>query len=773
MVSYQQLLDVDLEPLSEAVTKWGNLPGQFRQIGVNFYNQVEAPLINSDWEGETADAAREKIRKVSTQFDEATGEADDVHNLLQSAHKKFKGLQDKLKGYKKSVDADKNLDIDGTGRVSYKPTNLDELSPQAQGMQAKNYSQVTMDYNRYITEVLDQATKADELLDWALRLDPNGRSKGFTDEGLNSMNAAKAGRELAVKDAQELTKLASIDYRELTPEELKRTNTLLAKHSGDPFFAEKFATDMGAKNTLAFWQRVADERQTGDAKTKTTADLQKNLSLTLATASHSDSAAMEKWKHDAIKLGTQRFEDTNFDVGGRPAKGPYGFQIMSSLMRYGEYDKDFLTQYGKGYGEGKNHVPGLIEFDKKASKNGSLDDFWRGGDDDRYQAMLNLGPGGDNGLDPMAGYMEALGRNPEAAQDLFYQKGFENSHDVKPDPDLQYLLKDREWVNDSIAGDKKAYGYGELGHALEAATLGHPYDQPELGLHKSPESANVMTQAVSMVADNSGLVDAKPGISDSMARMGAGYIDNLNWATANHGDASLGGEDTRNAAFGSLGDSDIKVGNETAKNFLSAVGRDEGSYGILSAAQQEFTTSAIKAHPEPDRVLTTVFGTGAETHGILDEARSDAIMSDADDSKEEKARKLSESGEWQKYTKSTAVNTGASLIQAPFEAARAAPFIAPVIDAGTGALETESGIMIDREIERQQKAFDTKVDSDAHDMQKDFVEKSQRRSVIPLEAYLAAHPEANDTDWYSETNEEIRNGYNRGANDSRLTGSGN
>ncbi|WP_367123974.1 hypothetical protein [Streptomyces phytohabitans] len=771
MVTYQNLLDVDLEPLAEAVTKWRNLPGQFRQIGTNFDTEVRSPLAHSDWEGEAADAAREKIRKVSAQFDEAAGEAADVHTLLQTAHKKFKSLQDKLKGYKKAIDADENLTVDGSGKVTYAPANLSELSPQAQGVQAKNYSQVTLDYNRYIREVLDAATKADELLDWALRVDPDARGKGFSDDGLSSMKAAEAGRELAVKDAKELTRLASIDTRELTPEELKKSNSLLSRHSGDPFFAERFATSLGAKETLSFWQRVADEQQTGDDKTKTTAALQKNLGLTLATASHSDSAAMEKWKHDAIRLGSQRFDDTNHSVAGPPGKGPYGFQIMSSLMRYGQYDKDFLTDYGKGFGEGKNHVPGLVEFDRAAAKDGSLEDFWRGGDEDRYQAMLNLGPGGDHGLDPMAGYMEALGRNPEAARELFNQDGYTTSHDMKPNADLTYLLKDREWPNDSLADDPDAYGYGELGHALQAATLGHPYDQPELGLHRTPEGANVMTQVVATVDDNSGLVADKPGLSSSLARMGAGYIDNLDWAVSNNGDMRSGAAD-RDSAFGPVQESGISVGNQTAKNFLATVAREAGGYEILSAAQHEFTTSAMKAHPECDHILSDIFVTSAETQGTLDNARSAAIMDSAEETKGEHARKLTEAAEWQKYEKSQGISSVSSLLQMPFEAARAAPFLAPLIDAGTGAIDTETGLSIDREMERQQEEVDQRIDNQTLDHRRDFMNTGKRHSAMAFDTYAVVNPEVQDSAWYRETRTNIANGYDRGFNDSQATGSG-
>ncbi|MFD0446653.1 hypothetical protein ACFQ10_36610 [Streptomyces indonesiensis] len=147
-------------------------------------------------------------------------------------------------------------------------------------------------------------------------------------------------------------------------------------------------------------------------------------------------------------------------------------------------------------------------------------------------------------------------------------------------------------------------------------------------------------------------------------------------------------------------------------------------------------------------------------------------MSDANDSKEEKARKLSEAGEWQKYRTSTGISTVTSLVTVPFEAAKATPFVTPFVDAATGAIDTQAGINIDREIEKQQKEFDAKVDADAHNMQKKFVEASQRRSVNPLDAYIAAHPELDDSAWYNQASERVKAGYIRGVGDAQLTGSG-
>lgn len=92
------------------------------------------------------------------------------------------------------------------------------------------------------------------------------------------------------------------------------------------------------------------------------------------------------------------------------------------------------------------------------------------------------------------------------------------------------------------------YGYDELGHALEAAALGIPYDQPELGVKRDDATANIMSQVIAVVAEDSEYVSDRPGVGDSLAKMGAGYIDDLNWAVSDFGGAGYN-TSTRDAAF--------------------------------------------------------------------------------------------------------------------------------------------------------------------------------------------------------------------------------
>lgn len=267
MVSYHDLLKVNLQPLSDAVDKWRNLPDHFTQVSTNFAKQVTSPITNSDWEGKAAEAAADKIKAVAKQMEQAALEAKDVHGLLSDAHTKFKDAKKKLKDYKDDIEADKNLAIDEQGRVSYKPTNLDDISEQAETLQAKRYSETVASYNDRILQVLSDATAADEILQWALTQDFNGRGKGFTGDSFNSIKGAEKGREQAYKDLKTVTELAKLKG-ELSTADLQKANSILSRHEGDPLFSEKFATQLGAKGTLQFWEHAADTTQTGGERTR-------------------------------------------------------------------------------------------------------------------------------------------------------------------------------------------------------------------------------------------------------------------------------------------------------------------------------------------------------------------------------------------------------------------------------------------------------------------------------------------------------------------------
>ena len=427
-LNYAALRNAKLTPLSEAVSKWRNLPGKFDTIARLFGSTVTKGLQDSDWTGETAEAAFAKFDQVEREMQAASDEAQDIYSLLNSAFENFQSAQNNLKSVEKYVTEDENLKINEEGKVycDPPPAKID----QSAALQ-KAYLDTVRSCNEKIQSALTDAENADTVLHWALMRDVNGRRRGFNPDVSTSIKGASKDRRQAAEDAREFVKLAGLGDK-LTDAQLAKMNKGFAKYEGDPYFNEKFATGLGPENALKFWSAVADPNKGGYSRVpyehskerlKQLASLQDNLGRSLGSATRSDSAAMRSWEKEMINLGSSRIDTAD-------AGGPYGFQVMSNLMREGEYDAKFLKDYGKA----------LIEDDKRFSE----EPF------DPYQhwtlnseSDLNFGAKDDRGQDPITGFMQALGHNPNASTDFF---SFNENFD--------YLTADRSWPSDSTgSGD--------------------------------------------------------------------------------------------------------------------------------------------------------------------------------------------------------------------------------------------------------------------------------------------------------------------------------
>jgi hypothetical protein len=746
MLDYKTLIDADLAPLSEAVAKWAKLPEEFRKVGKLYDTTVEKGLAESDWKGEAAEAAMDNVSLVGKQIRAATDEAADVHRLLSDAYDVFSQAQSKLKTIRSDVEKDKYLSIKPDGEVWFDPP-ADTPNENLAAMN-KGYQESIQAYRTSIRNQVTAAEEADAILYWALDQDYNGHNKGFDSNTYDSLKGAKAGKEQADRDRDSLIELAGLK-RPYTLDEVKQINSLLSKHEGDPYFAERFATGLGPKKTLEFWTRIADRTQYGDDMTKESAKIQKSLGFTLATASNVASPAMESWKKDMIALGGTRVEMVDMNMGTM-TKGPYGYQVMSSLMRNGDYQKDFLNDYGKS----------LFAFEK-SHKDMDPKELWQ---PDGYETYLNFGAGTDHGLDPVAGYMEALGHNPDAAKEFFSSKDWDASgKELKSmDPELKYLLEDRKWP-DMPNNTKGSEDFDELGHAIEAATLGVPYDQPELGLRRDDTTANVTEQVMKYVGDHPKFLDDHKGMGDSLAKMGAGYIDDLNWASSNFGNAYTG-QDLRDSAFGHKGPGHIDLLDTTAASFLAVAGGDEDGYKILSMAQQEYTASGLRAHPEPNGEVSQIIETGAKMQGMFDQARSNDIHAHYGEATKEAERKLAEAAEWKKFGVGAAVAVGVGAVALPFAGAVAggaavAAFAVPqVAGAVAGGAMTQFGIDLNREMEKNGPDFSQKEHMDL----KTFTTLGAARAVTPMDAYIAAN-NLEGTEWARKTHSGVEGKYNDGS----------
>ncbi|MEU8824841.1 hypothetical protein [Streptomyces sp. NPDC048636] len=630
-LTYTAVREANLEPLREAVTKWQALPGKIDTVTDTFTRSVSSPLETSGWFGETAEAAFTRFRSVRHQMTEASGQAKKIGTVMSEALKAFESAKKALQGVETAVSTPPE---GGDGKVYLKVNKKDGVvyldpPPEVEniaGLQ-KAYHESIVYYNNKIREAIRSASDADHDLQTALQIDPPG--KGFNDDIAAHLKDVDAETK---KDVDRLMDLASKGDFKKNPKALAEFNGLLAKNARNSDFAEQFATNKGAKWIMDFWYNAAkpdyEDGLTGktkerpDAVTKQLAALQDNLGITLGLASHSDSPEMTKWKKDVIDLGYQRMPGGHQTYYADP---PYGFQVMSNLMRTGKWDRQFLNEYGDT----------LVEVDKKPF------DAPGGREDEQTHRkwlayglhppdFLNFGGKNDKGEDPFTGYFEALGHNGDASMDFFKDK----EH-------FDYVLRERTWLPDSGGadlGDQVPSGPRvALGHALGSATTGHDWDAPaNLPAEHTKDQADLMSKLIKGMGtvEEGGKADIPLalGMQQGLGNAAAEYVpDFFRAMTDGEGDDKL---------FPMSG-AQADLEHRDVTKFLVQLGQDPDANAAITAGQKLYTAQVLDHHlggdvPADQRyhapardIVHEVLKTSGETAGTLATGAQEGIIGPA------------------------------------------------------------------------------------------------------------------------------------------------
>ncbi|MCP3822477.1 hypothetical protein NLX86_31645 [Streptomyces sp. A3M-1-3] len=732
MLTFDQVLHVRLGSLKEAVTDWGETYDRLAKLEEKAENGLRAKADKADWQGENAGVTRPFVKKTAKEFGDAAKVADSIQKVLRDALSEFKSAKESLEVLVQEAPG-RGIRIDANGVVSYL-VHPDRRSKDYDGPKPE---QADFDAMRSaIKSAIDKANDADDVANRALRSVVGTDENNFSGTEYNSLkDAAKAQDAEDAKDAAKIVKKGD----DATPAEIDRLNKYFKDNKDDPYFAEQFALAVGPKGSLEYWADMGDPRdgsRLGIDHKDRLSELQKNWSLTLASATHSTSPEMDQWKTDLIKAG-----DDPIRTRGT---SPYGFQVMSNLMRVGDYDDKFLRNYGNA----------LVVTEQKITHNGSHAPgrAWF----QSQQNHLNW-QGGGLGQDPMVGYMEALGHNPKASTEFFNSDidlTPENDKDDKKLNVFDYFSKDRDWpeeLNDKGVMSKEP-GYNALGHALESATTGHAYDaSPGLKDVRTAGNAEVMQKVVEYYGSDPKHMHEQPGIDDSLGKMGAAYIDELDRSLEQDSDTIM--EEKRNSPFGyNNNDGTSKLGDKfdtellwnrgDAVNFMGIVSQSDTGHGQLSAAQMLYTTSVLDdVGPKPgsdlrdDRNLTdarTTLRIGAEAQGIMDQSRMAQIDADYEKDSEEHKKAVGKTTEWVKFGTGVVVTGGVAALTG----GAGAVLVPLAAETAGGAVVTFLGMEADDIAEKYEKDELLKKKSD--ELSDEALAMGKENALLPGKAYANA-----------------------------------
>ncbi|MDQ0958785.1 hypothetical protein QFZ66_002663 [Streptomyces sp. B4I13] len=701
----------DLSKLGEAVTDWQQMTKKLADLQKDAETNLKAKADAARWAGVNATVSREFITKTAAEFADAHTQADSIAKILSDTHGELISFRTQLTAAI-TRGAQQHLSVIDTGEGTFTVTGntRPDWASDPSGKSGATDQKVVDALRDEIQGILTKATQSDNSAATVLRLLVDQAKYGFTDASYADRDSAAK----AVAAAEKLAKMAK-NPADMSLDDIKSFNRTMDTYNGDPLFAEQFATRLGPKGTLQFWTEMTSAHAGArGSELDTMKSLQNNLSLTLASASFSDSEAMQDWKKGVIAE-----RNTNFRAADSFSPiGALGSQVISSLMREGQYDTEFLDDYRKK----------VFKADKGPGES-NTDALWVKG----YDA-LDLVFGDGNGRDPLEGLFEGLSHNPEAATHAFESKS-----------DLDHML------GTTVYTDR-----GEsLGHALEAAVTGvaagdttspappHSAAQVEI-------MANIMN-AVAQPDDGARLVTK--GLGDSFGNMAASYMPEIS--------QKLGAES--GAVFLSNSENPAELGEvRDVVRFLSAVSADPAGRAGIIYGESIYTGNLLEAHlSNPSlfdgprsQVLEDIGRNAGLIEGIVGHSAADTEVSGATKGEKEYNDALKAKGDFAK----TWVSIGLANISVPVAYGGAA-----MGAVGGGMLGAVAGSAVDRLLEGQELhgAKDQALyesSKDLYDMRESVNQQAQQSTQDALDRHDVKLPKDGTADL-------VRNAVNQGWDD--------
>ncbi|MEV0779828.1 hypothetical protein [Streptomyces sp. NPDC050428] len=588
-MDFEALHSANFKSLDDTVDGWTKMLVRLADLKKDAKDGLRGKANKANWAGFNATVSREFIGKTAMEFSDAYTQAESIRNIIRDTQGELKTQQRLLK---------EAIERGRGNHMSVKPAGSGfTVTPNPDPKPANGQNDVN-ELRGELQGILNTATEVDNTASTSLKALVDLTDYGFSGQYYADRDSAAK----AIKEAENLARIAKKNPEDLTVKEFDALNNGLKKYSGDELFTERFAEQLKAKGTLEFWTGITDintNRDLYDARGEQLGDLQKNLSLTLATATQADTPEMRRWTTEMTDLGSQPVHKNG---------STQGFQVMSNLMRWGNFDDAFLKNYGTK----------LMETEKAATDNGRIKPMvWT------YRDMdpdLNH-TGQDSGSDPMIGYLKALSNSPDAATEFFNdpflstdedhdfkEKDEKNNKDVKASlSNFDYLFEERDWPPEQDKdGEDSISGRNNLAMALEAATTGHPAGEmptPETPPHTA-EQARLMESLVASISEDPSRLSDHGQMADSIGQITSEYLPEIN--------QSIGGTEDNTSREAEDTD-DSKDGNDD-KLFPVAGAKNE----IATFEHRDITRLLVTLGQSPDGSAAVEVGQAAYMANLMD-----------------------------------------------------------------------------------------------------------------------------------------------------------
>ncbi|MFI6417642.1 hypothetical protein ACIBG6_09565 [Streptomyces sp. NPDC050842] len=771
MLTYDNVHHAPLDKMKAAADDWSAMKGKLDKLADDARTTMAAKAKDDYWRGVNAEVTKPFVDKTAKEFEDAAKAADGIHKVLEDGYNAFKKAKDDLRTIAETDAPAKGFRVKPDGTVEAREplsSTKDQgmrHDPDFQDLVRKERADIHAMEER-IKAILEVCSEADVACSNALKANITGDKHNFSAPKYASLDAEEAQR------AVDLAKKG----RDISHEELMRLNELLKDNSGSKEFSRTFYDGLGPKGSLEFFGQLStdtyDYTKVDKERLADVQELQKNLGLNLATATQGGDAWTDKWSTDMRKLGTERIPLVKYD--NNPA---FGYQLLGGIMRYGNYDPKFLVPIAEHVTQLHAKDPYLFA-DSKSMINGGLKNQYN--------------PSGVNGAgyDPMVSMLEALGHSPEAAKEYFskdptsYNKDgslggsvdLNGKQDGKQASYLDYFANDKYDFFPDIDGHhpddaKKSADYmpDAFGHALEAATLGHGWDDPKPELKRDETSAEIMSQVVEKYGSDPELLKKyQSSMADSLGNMGAGYIDDLNWALTKNDPESV-------FAPSKMPGAHPEFGREGAIDFLTTLGQHPDAYATVSTAERLYTTSVLESQVGPDGKIdeggarATVY-TGATLQGVLDESRANQVEAEGMKKHEEYEKAQAAKAGWVELGATVGIAAGVAFLPATAAVGAAAVLVPLAVDTGSGVMEQLAGQVIGDWSDKSVDDHKDKTEEQIHDDKKELYTAGRYSAESPMERFLAQHSGQVSSEFKQDMIESVDGGYAKGNDHANQTG---
>jgi hypothetical protein len=759
MLKYEDIIDAPVGKLKAAADDWSEMAGKLDKLATEAADGMKTKADKASWEGVNAGVTKAFIGKTAKEFADAAAEAKGVRIILEEGHAAIKKAKDDLVNIRDHEGPAAGIRVDAKGKVTAK----NPLSEIPAARHDPDYSSLLQEekkniesWQKRIDLIVDNCNDTDVALKNTLEANVTDR-KDFSAPTYTKLDQEEAARAAAL----------AAKGRDITHTELQQLNELLKDNSSSVDFSKSFYEKLGPEKSLAFFGQLSTDTyeygKVDKERLKDVQELQKNLGLNLATASH-DKEFTDKWGPELRKLGTERVPLAKHDYGG-----PFGYQLLGGIMRYGNYDAKFLNPIAEHVAQLHQKDPYMFADNKVVNS--------------PFKNPFN--PSGVNGAgyDPATAMLEALGNSPEAAKKFFTEPPTAYNEDGTVDHGATADLgknKDGEAIDNYLDffGNEKWESFPDvnsldekelkasldqmpdaLGHALEAATLGYPAGHPDAGVVRDADNAEVMQKVMEKYAADPGLLkEHHEAMADSLGVMGAGYIDDINWALDKNDPNSVFAPGKNPDGHLDFADTADGNGRSVVRGFLSTLGQHPDAYATVSTAEQVYTRSALEETVSPNGKIgdegaaRATVRVGAEVQGMLDQSRADQVEATNLKTHEDYEKAVAKRAGWVEFGAAAGIAAGVAFLPATAAVGTAAVLIPLATDTASGAAEQLIGQMVGDISDNSVDEHKEKVEELTREEKTKIYSAGEGMAEAPMEEFLRH----NGVDPNSEFGQDLR-----------------